>query len=39
MREALHAHWPEYLIEAWGLGMFMISERLFTAEFARAFRP
>ena len=22
---ALRNHWPEYLIEAWGLGMFMIS--------------
>lgn len=30
MREALRAHWPEYLIEAWGLGMFMISAGLFT---------
>lgn len=24
-----HEHWPEYLIEAWGLGMFMISASLF----------
>jgi aquaporin Z len=24
-REALARHWPEYLIEAWGLGTFMIS--------------
>ncbi len=24
-REAVRAHWPEYLIEAWALGMFMIS--------------
>ena len=24
-RSALRAHWPEYLIEAWALGMFMIS--------------
>jgi aquaporin Z len=24
-REALGGHWPEYLIEAWALGMFMIS--------------
>jgi hypothetical protein len=26
--QAIHAlrhHWPEYLIEAWGLGMFMVS--------------
>lgn len=25
MRKALHAHWPEYLIEAWGLGLFMVN--------------
>src|SRR5262245_4748937 len=25
----LQAHWPEYLIEAWGLGMFMISASVF----------
>lgn len=24
-RVALQEHWPEYLIEAWALGMFMIS--------------
>src|SRR5690349_2415792 len=24
-RDALHAHWPEYLMEAGALGMFMIS--------------
>lgn len=23
--EALRLHWPEYLMEAWGLGMFMVS--------------
>jgi aquaporin Z len=28
---ALRQHWPEYLIEAWALGMFMISAALFTA--------
>lgn len=22
--EALRLHWPEYLMEAWGLGMFMV---------------
>ncbi len=27
---ALRAHWPEYLIEAWGLGMFMISASAFS---------
>ena len=26
---ALRTHWPEYLIEAWGLGTFMISAGLF----------
>lgn len=29
MREALRQHWPEYLIEAIGLGFFMISAALF----------
>ena len=27
---ALRAHWPEYLIEAWALGMFMISAGTFS---------
>jgi aquaporin Z len=27
---ALRDHWPEYLIEAWALGMFMISAAVFT---------
>jgi aquaporin Z len=27
------AHWPEYLIEAWALGMFMISAAVFTTLF------
>ena len=31
MIRALQQHWPEYLIEAWALGMFMISAALFTA--------
>jgi aquaporin Z len=31
MRHALRQHWPEYLIEAWALGMFMVSAALFTA--------
>src|SRR5262250_1885620 len=30
MSEALRQHWPEYLIEAVGLGMFMISACVFT---------
>jgi aquaporin Z len=31
MFSALRQHWPEYLIEAWALGMFMVSAALFTA--------
>jgi len=27
---ALREHWPEYVIEAWALGMFMVSAGLFT---------
>jgi aquaporin Z len=27
--DALRRHWPEYLMEAWGLGMFMVSAGLF----------
>lgn len=30
MREALRRNWPEYAIEAWALGMFMISAGVFT---------
>jgi len=30
MPNALKNHWPEYLMEAVGLGMFMISASLFT---------
>ena len=32
-RDALHNHWPEYLIEGWALGMFMISAGVFTTLF------
>lgn len=28
--DSLRAHWPEYLIEAWALGMFMLSAALFS---------
>jgi len=28
---ALRKHWPEYLMEAWGLGMFMVTAGLITA--------
>ena len=28
--QALQRHWPEYLIEAWALAMFMVSASLFT---------
>ncbi len=31
MIRALRQHWPEYLIEAWALGTFMVSAALFTA--------
>jgi len=31
MREALGRHWPEYLIEAAGLGLFMVSACVFGA--------
>ena len=27
--DALRRHWPEYLMEAWGLGVFMVSAGLF----------
>lgn len=30
VREALASHWPEYLIEGFGLGLFMISACVFT---------
>jgi aquaporin Z len=29
--QALRAHWPEYLMEAWGLGTFMVSAGVSTA--------
>ena len=29
LAQALRTHWPEYLMEAWGLGMFMVSAGLF----------
>jgi aquaporin Z len=31
MIRALPRHWPEYLIEAWALGTFMVSAAMFTA--------
>lgn len=31
MMTALRRHWPEYAMEAWGLGMFMISAGLFAS--------
>jgi aquaporin Z len=31
MIRALQKHWPEFLIEAWALGTFMVSAALFTA--------
>jgi len=32
-RAALRAHWPEYLIEAWALGTFMVSAGVFATAF------
>jgi aquaporin Z len=36
--DSLRAHWPEYLIEAWALGMFMVSAAVFATllEFPRS---
>ena len=31
MLDALKDHWPQYLMEAWGLGVFMVSAAVFTA--------
>ena len=31
--DSLRAHWPEYLIEAWALGMFMVSAAVFSTLF------
>jgi aquaporin Z len=36
---SLQQHWPEYLIEAWGLGTFMISACLFTVFLAYPASP
>jgi aquaporin Z len=36
---ALRAHWPEYLIEACGLGAFMVSACLFVALFEHPWSP
>jgi aquaporin Z len=30
LAHALRQHWPEYLMEAWGLGLFMVSAGVFT---------
>jgi aquaporin Z len=38
-RHALAAHWPEYLIEACGLGVFMVSACLFVALFEYPWSP
>lgn len=29
--QALRTHWPEYLMEAWGLGTFMVSAGVFSS--------
>lgn len=38
-RTALARHWPEYLIEAWALGMFMVSAALVTIAIESAGSP
>ena len=37
--KTLREHWPEYLIEAWALGMFMISAGVVTAAFEAPASP
>jgi len=37
--DALRAHWPEYLIEAWALGIFMISAGIFSTLFEHPASP
>jgi len=39
LREALRTHWPEYLMEAWGLGAFMLSAAVFTTAVEAAGSP
>ena len=36
---ALRAHWPEYLIEAWALGTFMLSAGVFSTLLGRPGSP
>lgn len=36
---ALTAHWPEYLMEAWGLGSFMVSACVFTVALEHPHSP
>ena len=39
MRAALAKHWPEYLIEGWALGTFMVSAALCTMLFEHPSSP
>lgn len=39
MLQTLRDHWPEYLMEAWGLGVFMISAGVFTTLFEYPHSP
>ena len=36
---ALRLNWPEYLMEAWGLGMFMASASLFASLLESRYSP
>ena len=39
MKAAIQAHWPEYLIEGWALGTFMISAGVFSTLFEHTGAP
>lgn len=39
MLRTLRQHWPEYLIEAWGLGIFMVSASVFATLFYASESP
>jgi aquaporin Z len=39
MSRALREHWPEYLLEATALGIFMVSAAVFTTLFEYPYSP